>query len=87
MPLAAPAHTGPPQPPLTCPPPPPHPPPPHPHPPPLQPNPDYSWYPHTASRHGDEFVGYPAYVKRYKLPEGFSCEHCILQWYWMSAHQ
>lgn len=23
---------------------------------------------------------------RYKLPEGVTCKHCVLQWYWVTAH-
>jgi hypothetical protein len=26
------------------------------------------------------------YEVRYKLPDGFTCEHCILQWHWLAGH-
>lgn len=26
------------------------------------------------------------YEVRYKLPDGFTCEHCVLQWHWLAGH-
>lgn len=35
-----------------------------------------------------QYDGYPVYRLQYKLPAGFTCDRCILQWYYMSgAHQ
>lgn len=26
------------------------------------------------------------YEVRYNLPAGFKCEHCVLQWHWLTGH-
>jgi hypothetical protein len=37
--------------------------------------------PQCASHaHCSRFNGMPVYKLRYKLPQGFKCERCILQW-------
>lgn len=35
---------------------------------------------------GDDFRDTPVFVVRYKLPDSFSCEHCMLHWYWISGN-
>jgi hypothetical protein len=34
----------------------------------------------------DAFKNYPTYVVKYKLPEGVTCEGCILHWYWLTGN-
>lgn len=35
---------------------------------------------------GVHIVGGPSGTMRYKLPEGVSCKHCVVQWYWATAN-
>lgn len=32
------------------------------------------------------FLPQTVYEVRYKLPDGFTCEHCVLQWHWLAGH-
>ncbi|WIA32798.1 hypothetical protein OEZ86_005980 [Tetradesmus obliquus] len=43
----------------------------------------FSWYVFQSS---DDFNDVPTYVVNYKLPDGFTCEHCILHWYWLTGN-
>lgn len=46
------------------------------------------WYvPCRATDHvGVHIVGGSSGTMRYKLPDGVSCEHCVIQWYWATAN-
>lgn len=35
---------------------------------------------------GIHIVGGPSGTMRYKLPQGLSCKHCVIQWYWATAN-
>lgn len=35
---------------------------------------------------GVHIVGGPSGTMRYKLPDGVSCKHCVIQWYWATAN-
>lgn len=35
---------------------------------------------------GVHIVGGPSGTMRYKLPNGVSCKHCVVQWYWATAN-
>ncbi|WIA14984.1 hypothetical protein OEZ85_001692 [Tetradesmus obliquus] len=52
----------------------------------------YSWHPMqqpqcASHAHCSRFNGMPVYKLRYKLPQGFKCERCILQWYYLTGHK
>lgn len=34
----------------------------------------------------DDFRATPVYVVQYKLPAGFTCEACVLSWYWLTGN-
>lgn len=34
-----------------------------------------------------QYDGYPVYKLQYKLPAGYTCERCILQWNYLSGHK
>lgn len=46
------------------------------------------WYvPCRKTGHvGVHIVGGPAGTMRYKLPDNFECQHCVVQWYWATAN-
>lgn len=46
------------------------------------------WYvPCRKTDHvGIHIVGGSSGTMRYKLPDGVSCEHCVVQWYWATAN-
>ncbi|KAF8061068.1 Mutyh [Scenedesmus sp. PABB004] len=51
----------------------------------------WSWLvmPHTdcgAGKYCDQFMGNTVYEVRYRLPAGFTCDRCILQWHWLTGH-
>lgn len=50
----------------------------------------WSWFsmPHTdcGAKYCNQFKGDTVYEVRYKLPDGFTCEHCVLQWHWLTGH-
>lgn len=35
---------------------------------------------------GSHYVGGAEGTMRYKLPDGVTCKHCVIQWYWVTAH-
>eukprot|EP00877_Chromochloris_zofingiensis_P007165 jgi/Chrzof1/2701/Cz11g25210.t1 len=52
----------------------------------------YTWYkqPHTDCawwKHCDRYDNHPVYSLKYKLPKGYSCNRCILQWYYLTGHK
>lgn len=52
----------------------------------------YSWYKQPQLRckfdpNCKRFNDYPVYKLKFKLPSGFKCDRCILQWYYMSGHK
>lgn len=44
------------------------------------------WYLPCHNRLTDDLYGGSDGSMRYKLPDGISCEHCVLQWQWWSAN-
>lgn len=47
------------------------------------------WYLPCRTRKdaGVQIVGGESGTMRYKLPDGVSCKHCVLQWYWATANR
>eukprot|EP00878_Enallax_costatus_P027096 GHUV01029141.1.p1 GENE.GHUV01029141.1~~GHUV01029141.1.p1 ORF type:complete len:178 (+),score=20.91 GHUV01029141.1:353-886(+) len=43
----------------------------------------FNWYVYSSR---DDFNLVPVYVVNYKLPQGFTCDHCILHWYWLTGN-
>jgi hypothetical protein len=63
--------------------------------PPLYGDGSYSWYrlPEINDRNGcksqrlcNQFKDMTVYRTQWKLPDGFRCEHCKLQWQWLTGH-
>lgn len=51
----------------------------------------WSWFsmPHIDCGFGcdrNQFKGNTVYEVRYKLPDGFTCDGCFLQWHWLAGH-
>jgi hypothetical protein len=34
----------------------------------------------------DDFRDTPVYVVKYRLPEGYKCDECVLHWYWLTGN-
>jgi hypothetical protein len=35
----------------------------------------------------NRYDNFPVYKLKYKLPKDYTCEHCILQWYYLTGHK
>lgn len=45
------------------------------------------WYLPCSTAHGDsDWEYFKPNTIRYELPENLTCEHCVLQWFWSTAH-
>lgn len=52
----------------------------------------YRWYPqpHIECKWWagcNRYDGLPVYVVRFRLPSGFTCDHCVMQWFYQSGHK
>eukprot|EP00775_Hariotina_reticulata_P002779 gene2779-3072_t len=43
----------------------------------------FTWHTHESK---DDFDGIPVYAVKFKLPDDFTCDHCILHWYWLTGN-